>query len=163
MKLVENLSAWFADLQPRERLIITLGGAVLVVSAVYVALLPSMEKNAELESRYETLAVDMQWLREQSQVVSRLKNSCSGQTLQTGKIKEAINRIARRNQLKVLDLLQEDTAAFSLTVSGMRPNSMLQLVHQLACQGLALKTFNISAADDEKVGYIADIEVGYVD
>ena len=163
MKLVENLSAWFADLQPRERLIISLGGAVLIVAAIYMALLPAMEKNAELESRYQTLADDMQWLREQSQVVSRLKNSCSGQALQSGKPKDIISRTARRNQMKVLGMLQDDPATYSLTVSGSTPNRILLLVHQLGCQGLALETLSITPADDEKLGYIADIEVGYVD
>ena len=46
MKLVETLSGWFADLQPRERLVITLGGGLLVAAALYLALLPAMEKNA---------------------------------------------------------------------------------------------------------------------
>ena len=44
MKLVETLSGWFADLQPREKLIITLGGALLVAAALYIALLPPWKK-----------------------------------------------------------------------------------------------------------------------
>lgn len=163
MKLVESLNARYEDLQPREKLIISLGALVLVVAAIYLALLPTLKKNTELESRYQTLTDDMQWLHEQSQVVSRMNNSCSGHALQTGNIREIINRIIRRNQLKSLSLQQDDAAAFSLTVSGHSPNRILQLVHQLACQGLALEMLSITSADDEKLGYIADVEVFYVE
>jgi len=142
MKLLENLSGWFADLQPRERLIMTIGAVLLVIAAIYMALLPAMQKNAELEQRYQSLNDDMQWLREQ---------------------KEVITRIIRRGQLKLLGLNQDDLTFFSFTVSGTSPNRILQMIHQLTCQGLALEFLDIRISTGEKVGYVADIEVINVD
>ena len=162
MKLVETLSGWFADLQPREKLIITLGAALLVAAALYIALLPQMEKNAELKARYSTLYSDMDWLREQSQLISRMKNSCPGRTLQTGKTDEVISRIVRRNQMKILGLFEKSPQEFSLSVSGISPNRILQLVHQLACQGLILKDLKISPVTGGKIGFNGIVEVSNV-
>jgi len=163
MKLLNSLSEWFADLQPRERLIITVGSVVLIIAAIYMALLPAMQKNAELEQRYKSLSEDMQWLREQSQVVSRLNSSCGSQTIQTGKKKELITRLVRRNQLKLLGFEQKDSTFFSLSVSGSSPNQMLRLVHQLTCQGLALESVDVNSVAGDKVVYVAEIEVINVD
>jgi type II secretory pathway component PulM len=163
MKFLNSLSEWFAYLQPRERLIITVGSVVLIVAAIYMALLPAMQKNAELEQRYKSLSEDMQWLREQSEVVSRLNRSCSGKAVQSGKNKELITRLVRRNQLKLLGFEQKDSAFFSLTVSGSSPNQILQLIHQLTCQGLALEALDINPVAGDKVVYASDIEVINVD
>jgi type II secretory pathway component PulM len=163
MKLLENLSGWFADLQPRERLIMTIGAVLLVIAAIYMALLPAMQKNTELEQRYQSLNDDMQWLREQSAVVSRLDSSCDGQAIQSGQKKEVITRIVRRGQLKLLGLNQDDLTFFSFTVTGTSPNRILQVIHQLTCQGLALELLDIRLSASEKVGYVADIEVINVD
>jgi type II secretory pathway component PulM len=163
MKILDNLSGWFADLQPRERVIITVGAALLVVAAIYMALLPAMQKSAELEQRHQSLSEDLEWLREQGEVVSSLSSGCAGQTVQDGKKNEVITRIVRKNQLKLLGLEQNDLSFYSLSVSGASPNRVLQLIHQLTCQGLALEVLEIEASSDKNVAYVADIEVRYVD
>lgn len=159
MKLLNSLSEWFADMQPRERLIITVGAVVLIIAAIYMALLPAMQKNIELERQYTKLSEDMQWLREQSQVISRLNSSCAGKAIQTGKKKELVTRLARRNQLKLLGFEQRDSASFYFSVSGSNPNQILQLIHVLTCQGLALGSLNVNPATGDKVVYVAEIEV----
>ena len=50
MKILNNLSGWIADLQPRERVVVSIGAALLVVAGLYMALLPAMQKNAELDA-----------------------------------------------------------------------------------------------------------------
>jgi type II secretory pathway component PulM len=162
MKILNNISGWFAGLQPRERLIITLGTALLFVAALYMALLPAMQKNAELEQRYASLSDDLVWLKEQSAVVSRLNNSCSGQAMQSGKKKEVITRIARRNQIKLFDI-DNSESLYSFSVSAPSANRVLQLAYQLTCQGLALENLSVTSSSDSKEVYIADIEVMYVD
>lgn len=163
MKPLDNLSGWFADLQPRERVIITVGAALLIVAAIYMALLPAMQKNTELEQRHQSLNEDLEWLREQSKVVSSLSSGCAGQTVQDGKKNEVITRIVRKNQLKLLGLEQYDSSYYSLSVSGTSPNRMLKLIHQLTCQGLALDTLDVRSSAGVKVSYAADIEVINVD
>lgn len=162
MKLLNSLSEWFADLQPRERLIITVGSVVLMIAAIYMALLPAMQKNAELEQRYKSLSEDMLWLREQSQVVSRLNTSCAGKAIQTGKKKELITRLVRRNQLKLLGFEQSDST-FSFSVSGSSPNQILRLIQLVTCEGMALESLNVNPVAGEKIAYAADIEVINVD
>lgn len=160
--LLNNLSSWFADLQPRERLIMTVGAAILIVAAIYMALLPAMEKNAELKQRHNSLSADIQWLKEQSKVVSSLNSDCAGQAMQNGEKNEVINRIVRRNQLKLLGLKQNDSTFYTLSVSGASPNRVLQLIYQLTCQGLTLESLKVNASSDAKVVYAANIGVSYV-
>lgn len=163
MKLLDSLSGWFADLQPRERLIITVGAALLIIAAIYMSLLPAMQKNAELDKRHASLSEDMQWLREQSEVVGRLNGNCAGQEIQTGKKKEVITRIVRRNQLKLLGFEEDDSSYYSISVSSSNPNRLLQLIYQLSCQGLSVQSLDVRASADSTVSYSADIEVINVD
>jgi len=163
MNLLDNLSDWFAGLLPRERLIMAVGAGLLIVAAIYMSLLPAMQKNLELEQRHKSLSADIQWLREQSQVVGRLDSSCAGNTIQNGKKIDVITRIVRRNQLKLLGFEQKDSPLLSFSVSGSSPNRILQLIHQLTCQGLALEALDISSSGAAKVTYSADIEVINVD
>jgi type II secretory pathway component PulM len=163
MNLLDNLSGWFADLQPRERLIMAVGAGLLILAAIYMSLLPAMQKNIELEQRHKSLSADIQWLREQGQVVSRLNSSCAGKTIQNGKKQEVITRIVRRNQLKLLGFEQKDSSLLSFTVSGSSPNRILQLIHQLTCQGLTLEALDINSSAGAKVIYVAAIEVINVD
>jgi type II secretory pathway component PulM len=162
MKILNNISGWFAGLQPRERLIITLGTALLFVAALYMALLPAMQKNAELEQRYVSLSDDLVWLKEQSAVVSRLNSSCSDQLLQSGEKKEVIIRTVRRNQMKLFGI-DNSESLYSFSVSAPSANRVLQLAYQLTCQGLALENLSVTSSSDSKEVYIADIEVMYVD
>ena len=163
MKILNNISTWFADLQSRERVIVTFGAALLIVAALYMALLPAIQKNSELEQRYKSLSEDMQWLREQSAVVSRLDNSCSSRAIQTGKQREVIADIVRKNQLKLISLNQNGRSLYSLLVYGDSANRVLQLIHQLTCQGLVLDALTITSSSEPKAGFSADIEVIYVD
>ena len=59
MNLLDNLSGWFADLQPRERLIMAVGAGLLILAAIYMSLLPAMQKNVELEQRHKSLSADI--------------------------------------------------------------------------------------------------------
>jgi type II secretory pathway component PulM len=163
MNMSNNLGSWFSGLQPRERLIIKVGAGLLAIAAIYMALLPAMQKNTELEQRYKRLSEDIQWLREQSEVVRRLNSNCAGQAIQSGKKKDVITRIVRRNQLKLLGFEQGDTSSYSLSVSGPSPNRLLLLIHQLTCQGLSLDTLAVRSSAGAKAAYAADIEVSYVE
>jgi type II secretory pathway component PulM len=163
MNIANNLANWFSGLQPRERLIIKIGAGLLAVAAIYMALLPAMQKNTDLEQRYKRLNADMQWLREQVEVVDRLGSNCAGQAIQSGKKKDVITRIVRRNQLKLLGLQQGDTSSYSLSVSGPSPNRLLQLVYQLTCQGLMLNALDVRSSAGAKATYAADLEVSYVE
>lgn len=163
MKILNHLSEWFADLQSRERVLIGIGGALIVVAGIYMALLPAMQKNVELEERYQVLSIDIQWLREQSDVVGRLNNSCSNQVVENGKERDVITRMVRRNQLKLINLDENQTDGYLMVVSGVSANRVLQLTYQLACQGLALSMLDIESTDKLGEGYRATIEVKHVD
>lgn len=162
MNLSSNLVSWFSGLQPRERLIIKLGAGLVVVAAIYMALLPAVEKNAELEQRYQRLNDDMQWLRQQAEVVARLDSNCGRQVIQSGKNKAVISRVVRRNQLKLLNLEQGNASSYSLSVSGSSANRLLTLIHQLTCQGLTLETLAIKSSASAAASYAANIEVSDV-
>lgn len=58
------MKAWLQSLAPRERLIVTVGGAVLVLVVVYLAVLEPMARAyAEREARVAALEGEIEWMR----------------------------------------------------------------------------------------------------
>ena len=95
LTFVRGISAWLSQRQPRERIIVVVGAGIVFVVAVYLALLPSLERSTELQERHRILQADLHWLSEQSDSVSRLSNSCVDKTIKPGAAKAVINQLVR--------------------------------------------------------------------
>ena len=146
--IFNGISSWFAALQPREKVIVSAGAAIVLLAAIYTMLLPGMEKSAELQQRYQTLQADLQWLRDQSATASRLGNSCVEKRISRASHSDVITRTVRRNQLKLLNLSEQGSMKYQLSIEGANANRILQLAHQLACQGLTIRNLQITAESD---------------
>ena len=160
--IVAGISTWFAQREPRERVIVGAGAVIVVIAAIYMALLPSLSKAAELEQRYATLQSDLQWLSEQGQTVSRLANNCVSERIQQGATKDVITRLIRRNQIQMKTMAEQSQGRYLLNLDSTSANRILQLTHQLACQGLSVNTLNISPAKASETSYTARLEVQHV-
>ncbi|MDA7852513.1 type II secretion system protein M [Porticoccaceae bacterium] len=163
MKSLSSVGDWFAQLQSRERVIVVAGAAIVVIAAIYMALLPSIEKAAELEQRYQVLQADLQWLEEQGVTVGRLGNRCLGKTLQKGSDADVITLMLRRNQLKLISLAEQTQSTYRVSLESANANRILQLVHQLACQGLNINTLEISPTATTGMSFAATMEVQNVE
>ena len=128
-----------------------------------MALLPSIEKAAELEQRYQVLQADLQWLEEQGVTVGRLGNRCLGKTLQKGSDADVITLMLRRNQLKLISLAEQTQSTYRVSLESANANRILQLVHQLACQGLNINTLEISPTATTGMSFAATMEVQNVE
>ena len=136
MKILNNLSGWIADLQPRERVVVSIGAALLVIAAsIHVACCLPCRRTPNLTQRQISLTEDIQWLRDQSDVVSRLDRTCASQQIQAGEKSEVITRIVRRNQLTLRGIDQVDESLFSFTVTSSSPNRVLQLIQSVELSG----------------------------
>jgi type II secretory pathway component PulM len=160
--LVNGISSWFAQRQPRERVILSAGAVFVFIALVYLALLPSIERSTELQERHQILQADLQWLGEQSASISRLSNSCVDKTIKTGAAIDVINRLIRRNQIKLSNIAERAQGKYVLNLETANANRLLQLAHQLACQGLTTNTLDISRSESNESTYVVRMEVQHV-
>lgn len=157
-----SISSWFAQRQPRERVIVAAGAVIVVMAAIYMALLPSLSKATELEQRYQILQSDLQWLSEQGQTASRLVNNCVSKSIQKGATKDVITRLIRRNQIQLKTIAEQSQGQYLVNFESTSANRILQLTHQLACQGLSVNTLSVRPGATAKTIYTARMEVQYV-
>lgn len=157
-----GISSWFAQRQPRERVIVAAGAVIVVIAAIYTALLPSLSKATELKQRYQTLQSDLQWLSEQGQTVSRLANNCVSKSIQKGATKEVITRLIRRNQIQLKTIAEQSQGQYLVNLESASANRILQLIHQLACEGLSVNALSVRPGAAAKTVYTARMEVQHV-
>jgi type II secretory pathway component PulM len=148
----------FEALQPREKLFLKAGGALVALALVAMLLLPSIEKYQQLAYKKNSLAADMTWLVEQRELVRGLSNGCPKLSQSDANQKVNLSNIAKRNQLKVENII-DNNESFLISVSGGEGNKFLKSIYQIACQGYIFKTINIDADDDQLTTLKAKFEV----
>lgn len=145
--LLKNLRDKWLQLQLRERQLLTVGGALLLATSVYLSIVPQIQKHGELKGQVEALNTDMQWLQQQRQVVERLANDCANGEVRQESNREQITRLIRRNQL-VLVSMRDVNGGLKLSVSGSDANRVISLTHQIACFGYGLTTLEINRSEE---------------
>ena len=160
-KLIATMQDSLSRLQPREKLFLSAGIIVVAVALTYLTVLPFWDKHNLLSAQHSQLQADLQWLHQQREVVSRLSNNCSVKLVSDGTPRKILARLVRRNQLK-LDSIEEASGSFSLEFSGSDANSIVRVVHEIACDGYLVQSLQIiKSADDAKL-LIANLEVQLV-
>jgi len=145
--LLKNLRDKWLQLQLRERQLLTVGGALLLATSVYLSIVPQIQKHGELKRQVEALNTDMQWLQQQRQVVERLANDCANGEVRQESNREQITRLIRRNQL-ILVSMRDVNGGLKLSVSGSDANRVISLTHQIACFGYGLTTLEINRSEE---------------
>jgi type II secretory pathway component PulM len=74
-KAVVLLQTKLALLQPREQQLLIIGAWLLLVTLVFVMILPMFEKRAELKVQVEKVNQDIVWVKDQREIIERLANS----------------------------------------------------------------------------------------
>ena len=138
----------FAAMQPREKLFLKAGGALILVVLLVLLLLPSIEKYQQLNDQRNSLEADMAWLVEQRDLVAGLSNGCPKMNQSKEDQKANLSNIAKRNQLKVESITNNDQS-FLLSVSGDEGNKFLKSIYQIACQGYSFVGINLNPEDEK--------------
>jgi type II secretory pathway component PulM len=138
----------FATMQPREKLFLKAGGALILVVLLVLLLLPSIEKYQQLNDQRNSLEADMAWLVEQRDLVAGLSNGCSKMSQSNEDQKANLSNIAKRNQLKV-ESITDNEQSFVLSVSGDEGNKFLKSIYQIACQGYSFVGINLDPEDEK--------------
>jgi type II secretory pathway component PulM len=138
----------FAAMQPREKLFLKAGGALILVVLLVLLLLPSIEKYQQLNDQRNSLEADMAWLVEQRDLVAGLSNGCPKMNQSNEDQKANLSNIAKRNQLKVESITDNDQS-FLLSVSGDEGNKFLKSIYQIACQGYSFVGINLNPEDEK--------------
>ena len=138
----------FAAMQPREKLFLKVGGAVIFVVLLALLLLPSIEKYQQLNGQRNSLETNLAWLAEQRDVVAGLSNGCPNLSQSGSDQKANLSNIAKRNQLMVESVIDNDQSVL-ISVSGDEGNKFLKLIYQIACQGYTFVGINLNAEDEK--------------
>lgn len=158
-EIMAVVTDFFAGLEPREKLIIKVGVAILAMTLVVLMLLPRWEAYSDLKSQRETLQSDMIWLQENRDVVAELANNCSKVPQTADKIEAELSQLARRNQLEIVSTTEKESL-ISVVASGSKSNHFLKLMHQIACHGYMLGqvTFDVEKDDLTKIKATFEVE-----
>ena len=148
----------FAALQPREKLFLKVGGALLLLALLVMLLLPSIDKYQQLSDQKDSLESDLAWLVEQRDLVAGLSNGCPNLSQSGSGQKANLSNIAKRNQLKV-ESVTDNEQSFLISVSGDEGNKFLKSIYQIACQGYTFKSINLNAEDEKLSRLKATFEV----
>jgi|TARA_B110000879_G_scaffold96099_1_gene131195 type II secretory pathway component PulM len=140
--LLENFQSKWMQLQLRERQLLSFGGGLLLVTFIYLSIVPQIQKYGELKLQVDELNKDVQWLQQQRQVVERLVNNCAAQKVGQQSGREEITRLIRRNQL-ALNSMQDVNSGLKFVISGADANRVISLTHQIACSGYDVKSLEI--------------------
>tara|TARA_B110000908_G_scaffold45325_1_gene55176 strand:- start:430 stop:918 length:489 start_codon:yes stop_codon:yes gene_type:complete len=140
--LLENFQSKWMQLQLRERQLLSFGGGLLLVTFIYLSIVPQIQKYGELKLQVDELNKDVQWLQQQRQVVERLVNNCAAKKVGQQSGREEITRLIRRNQL-ALNSMQDVNSGLKFVISGADANRVISLTHQIACSGYDVKSLEI--------------------
>ena len=146
--ILSTIMNTFATMQPREKLFLKAGGALILVVLLVLLLLPSIEKYQQLNDQRNSLEADMAWLVEQRDLVAGLSNGCSKMSQSNEDQKANLSNIAKRNQLKV-ENITDNEQSFVLSVSGDEGNKFLKSIYQIACQGYSFVGINLDPEDEK--------------
>ena len=152
------ITDFFAGLEPRERLIIKVGAAILAMTMVVLLLLPRWESYSELKGQRDILQSDMAWLQENRDLVAGLANNCPQLRQISGDLEAQLTQLARRNQLEILSTTEKETF-LSVVASGSKSNHFLKLMHQIACHGHMLGQVSFDVEEDDLSKIKATFEV----
>ena len=146
--ILSTIMNTFATMQPREKLFLKAGGALILVVLLVLLLLPSIEKYQQLNDQRNSLEADMAWLVEQRDLVAGLSNGCPKMSQSNEDQKANLSNIAKRNQLKV-ESITDNEQSFVLSVSGDEGNKFLKSIYQIACQGYNFVGINLNPEDEK--------------
>ena len=146
--ILSTIMNTFATMQPREKLFLKAGGALILVVLLVLLLLPSIEKYQQLNDQRNSLEADMAWLVEQRDLVAGLSNGCPKMNQSNEDQKANLSNIAKRNQLKV-ESITDNEQSFVLSVYGDEGNKFLKSIYQIACQGYSFVGINLDPEDEK--------------
>lgn len=148
MKMIQTMLDFWHGLQQRERHIITAGGALLVLAALWLLSSSLLTERSRLLEEKNRLAENLDWVSEQSELLAQIQNSCAGNRILDEAPEQLFQRLAQRNQLSLDELQRSRDGVLHLRFSSSDGNRMLSLAHQSICQGYMLESISITQRDE---------------
>lgn len=158
--LLESIDSFLQGLQPREKLFLSIGGAIVALVLLVKVLLPIWQDYDQLAQQKQFLEADLSWMQEQRDIVRKMSNRCPPLRLQQQSASDTLTQLIRRNQLQ-LDSLVDRDGKFILTAEGGDSNRTLQLFYQIACYGYAVDKIKISPLENA-TRFSIDLEISLV-
>lgn len=156
-ELFEPIASFFQELQPREKLFLIVGVAVVVMVVSVKLLFPIWQNHSQLMQQKDALEADLTWLQAQRDIVGKMTNSCPPQRLQQQSAREILTQLARRNQVQMDSLVDKDNK-FLLNAEGEDGNRLLQFMYQSACYGFVVEKVKINRGDNStRFGIVLEI------
>ncbi|NNE39023.1 MAG: hypothetical protein HKN08_12010 [Gammaproteobacteria bacterium] len=103
-----NLSAWWQERIPRERMMLLVAVVVVVILATYLAMEPIMQERDRMKQSLPQLRTDLQWMKKNSarlkslQAVQGDSDSSTPETISLSVVQSMINNLALQEYLDEL-------------------------------------------------------------
>jgi general secretion pathway protein M len=149
MRLPEPIGGWYAGLGARERILVAIGAAVVVLLIIYLAAVqPLVSAHASLGRRVEN---DRSLLAYMNSAAPRLKSAgpAAGKEHLTGSVFSAVSRAAQDASIHdaVQRLEQADNGGVRLTLNAVSFDALVSWLEKLAdSKGIVAKSANIQGA-----------------
>jgi general secretion pathway protein M len=144
------MKEWLAGLAPRERLVLLLGAAVLLVLLVYLLGWKPLADEAErLEAATERQRETLAWMREAAAEVQTLQRAGPERTVAGGSLLGLVDRLARQAQVKdrIRRLQPEGESMVRVEIEATDFNRLIGWLGRLQNQGVETTSLSLTRVE----------------
>lgn len=147
------MTGWFAELAPREKLLLVLAGllTVLVIGWLAVAR-PILAANAEARTRQSASARALDVVATGLPLLSRDAAAPGGAAMESGDMRRQVTAAAQQTGLLLTQLRSEEDGAVSVVLRDVDPRLVFAFLQLLSTRdGIAPRTATFSQSDGDRV------------
>ena len=162
--LIQPAQDWFAQRPPQEKKILILGVPLILLLVLYILLVqPLASSYMARQVALDTATADLQWIRDQREILERLNTSCDPRSLvySLDSIESDIEGAARRFSLVPNLRSQGGDNRYELILNNAQGNRVLSLVRILSCSGASVISLDMQSAETDSLEVNAVLEIVY--
>lgn len=150
------------EMPERERRTLQIGGPIILLLALYLLVgRPLVGHYLDVAERHQALRSDLAWMLEQRSHLASVNSFCpfSEDALEADRLKSLITAEARRLGLSAEVRQMSEAGRLNLRLAAAPGNTVLELLRDLGCRGLAITSLDIQRQDEEPALVDAELEV----
>lgn len=144
--LREGLQRHMNSLEPRERLVLGGGVAVVLVCACILLLGSAWQKRQTLLAGRDIVSGELAWMQEQAELLARMDKHCAIVRVASEPAEARLRTLAGRHGIDMLRLRDSGSGRYDLRLGSVNGNALLAFVHESVCEGFALSTLTVTDA-----------------
>lgn len=142
--LREGLQRRVNSLEPRERLVLGGGVAILLVCACILLLGSAWQKRQTLQAGRDIVSGELAWMQEQAELLARMDKHCAIVRVANDPADARLRTLAGRHGIEMLRLRDSGSGRYNLRLGSVNGNALLAFVHESVCEGFTLSTLTVT-------------------